>query len=266
MLDNIIRIREQHPEESADSFRKKTSNTNQLSQLHQIIDSTHLHMNQMANNILGASESGLENYDSAVINQQIIRQLDATIASLETAYTGKARSFTVVLNEFELLSVQFKSKLDLDVQSGDYVSSEASAGSESGNTGPERENQRMVYVRLFHRNMINLLSPRGALNWMRAVLESVKHSEKHGLAVYAHEEEVKRSLRGENYGYLTVRIEDEQDISDQRAPRHDEQLDCPLLTVAGIRNEDFVKLTYADYDFPIRKGVLYRPKSIMEQD
>ena len=134
VLDNIIRIREQHPEESADSFRKKTSNTNQLSQLHQIIDSTHLHMNQMANNILGASESGLENYDSAVINQQIIRQLDATIASLETAYTGKARSFTVVLNEFELLSVQFKSKLDLDVQSGDYVSSEASAGSESGNT------------------------------------------------------------------------------------------------------------------------------------
>ncbi len=201
-----------------------------------------------------------EDFNSPKVNQHIIRVLRKTVVQLEAAYKGKARSFAVILNEFDALVKQLNEKLDL------HSSVKGEAGHHVSQDSKKKVKEKKVYVRIFHRNMDTLLSPTASLNWMRPLLESVKHAEKHGLAVYANEDDIKRSLKGSGYGYLTIKISEEQDISSQRPQRYDNVLNCPLLVITDVTTDNFVKFSYDDIDFPIKNGILYRPKKLSDQD
>lgn len=264
VLNNIINIREKNPEDVTATFRKQSFKIEKLHQLNAILLKTQNIMTEQSRKIILMYEAGLENYDNPKLNQTIVEQLKQILSEIQSVYAEKARSFTVIPNEFDMLTTLLASKLDQDVIEAEYVASSSNISGEKYSTSLVDQNTRYAYVRLFHRNMTNLLSPTGTLNWMRPLLDSVKNAEKHGLTVYDSEEFARKSLRNENYGYLTIRLSEAQDITEQRAPKVDPQLNCPLLAIQNITNEDFVKFSFAGHDFPIRKGVLYRPKSILE--
>lgn len=268
VLGNIINIRKTNPVPVTELFRKQSSDIENLHKLNAILLKTKKIINEQSRQIILSYEAGLENYDCPKFNQSIVAQLKQALLEMETAYAGKARSFTVILNEFELLTTLLTSKLDQEDIETDYAVSGATMKRATHHDiadSPHDHKTRFAYVRLFHRDMKNLLSPQGSLTWMRPLLDSVKNAEKHGLTIYGDEEFARKSLRNENYGYLTIRLSDEQDLTSQRPERVDPQLNCRLLAIQNITNEDFIKFSFAGYDFPIRKGVLYRPKSIMEE-
>jgi len=267
VLNNIINIREKNPEFTADAFRKQASTIDKLHQINAILLKTLKLVTEHSREIILNYEAGLENYDCPKLNQSLIEQLHIITTDLTKIYANKSRSFTIILNEFELLDSLLGAKLDQDIFESDDPSNKMAYPCINNKTDKSALNasQRHAYVRLFHRNMANLLSPSATLNWMKPLLESVKNAEKHGLTVYDSEEYARRSLRGENYGYLTIHLNDTQDITHQRPQRHDPQLNCPLLTIQNITIEDFVKFSFGGHDFPIREGILYRPKSILDK-
>jgi hypothetical protein len=267
VLQNIIRIKEQTPEISGERFRKSISNLEKLQQLEKVLQGTQKLMTEQSRQIILTYEAGLENYDCPQLNQTIMQQLLNVVKELRPLYNEKSRSFTIILNEFERMNNQLTLKLDQEVIESDYVATEDNVWPEHAGSRVKQPMDlaiRYAYVRLFHRNMHHLLSPHASLQWIRPLLDSVKNAEKHGLTVYSNEEDAKRSLRNEHYGYLTIRLAPNQDITAERTPRHDPQLNCPLLAIRNISIDDFIRFSFSGHDFPIRKGVLYRPKSITE--
>lgn len=267
VLENIIRIKEKTPEASGETFRKSISNVEKLQQLETLLQGTQKLMTEQSRQIILTYEAGLENYDCPQLNQTIMQQLMKVIKELHQVYAEKSRSFAVILSEFEHLNAQLTLKLDQEVIEADYVATEDNAWPDHTGRSKKQATKSIMqyaYVRLFHRNMSHLLSPHAPLQWIRPLLDSVKNPEKHGLAVYGNEEDAKRSLRNENYGYLTIYLDPSQDMTAEREPRYDPQLNCPLLAIRNISIDDFVKFSFSGHDFPIQKGVLYRPKSITE--
>ncbi len=266
VLDKIISIREQTPELTGEAFRRQSSNIERLHQVNAALLKIQQIVNEQARQITITYEAGLENYDCPNVNQMIISQLTEIVTDLTQLYADKARSFSLILNEFELLTTLLINKLDRDTVEAGYIARTSLIPSEQqkGHTALHTNVPDYAYVRLFHRNMEQLLSPNATINWMRPLLESVKNAEKHGLAVYADEEYARKSLRSPNYGYLTIHLRPEQDITAQRPLRRDESLNCPLLTIQHITTEDFIKFSFAGYDFPICNGILHRPKGFTE--
>lgn len=196
----------------------------------------------------------IEHWDNPTLNKKMVDLVQQTTKKLEQLYQGKAKSFANVLNDMNQLEKQFKEKLVFDEQ---YVE-EKIAVEEKPATGGALENVSMekVYVRLFHREMENLTVAKASKGWIKPLLESVLSSEKLGLAVYSEEDNVKKSLRSDLYGYATLLIAPEKDITAQRPAKMDDKINCPLLTLSDICLEDIIQFSYQGKDYPIIKGVM----------
>jgi hypothetical protein len=86
----------------------------------------------------------------------------------------------------------------------------------------------------------------------------VRTAEKHGLGVYEHEADVIRSLKGNTYGYVTLRVKNTQDISSQRPAKVDAAIGCRLLTLDKIDISQMIKLTHQSVEYWIKDGTLHK--------
>lgn len=204
--------------------------------------------------------------DNPRLNKRLIEALEQAIGRCEQAYANKAMPFAVVLTDLRLLHSQLQSKLNIEAEDEEGLLSIQDAGSDSGQNIALKADEKLVYVRVFHKDMHNFTTPKAPLGWLRSLLDSIKTAEKHGLGVYADEESVRRSIRGHSDGYATLRITQQQDITNKRAPKIDPALGCPLLTITPVEMENFVKFTYEGVDYPFKDGLMRRPKAIIEQE
>jgi len=188
--------------------------------------------------------------------KKLLTNLDIFIASLQKLYQGKSTSFAAVLNDILALQNLFLQKFS-SVYALETPSQQTSPTT-NDKQAHHVENEKYVYVRIFHRLMSTLTTKQGNYAWVKPLLESVKHPEKHGFGVYANEDDVKKSLKDEHYGYVTLRINEEQDISHQRPEKNCPIVGCSLLTINNIEIDNMIRLTHQDISFDIKNGVLYR--------
>ena len=123
------------------------------------------------------------------------------------------------------------------------------------------DDEKLVYFRLFHREMNRLdhASRPQALNWLKPLINSINSCEKRGLAVYATEDEARRSTRNKNYCYVGVKIKKSDDVTAKRSAKKCAILGCPLLVIADLDDLQLFKLTYNDQNFPIVNGEVLKP-------
>lgn len=240
MLDNLLRIKAAAPQDNEQSgFRRQRPGSVSLEQLRHILQDF----------IDGLQTLGQEQGEHETSLFTLIQQ---TQIKLKALYEGQSTAFAVILNELTELENAVLQKSPTMTTSSDV------ALAEPASTVKLEDAVTLVYIRVFHKQLSQLLMPEADKSWLKTVLESVRESEKHGLAVYANEADAKRSLRGENYGYVTVAILPAQDITHQRRVKQDPQLLCPLLTIAPISLAQLKKLTYAEIDYTIQDGMIRR--------
>lgn len=198
----------------------------------------------------------LEYLNNPQLNQAIVEALTNAIVQCHKIYEGQSKSFAVILHDLEKLLIQCQHKLGFGDHNESIHQVERQEEKFKQNIIDE---EKLVYVRLFHKQMPTLAEEKASLVWIKSLLESIKMTEKHGLAVYDSEENVKRSLKNENYAYATLRIASKQDVTDQHAIKLDTELNCPLLTIKEVTLDNLLKLTYADKDYMIKNGVIRRP-------
>ena len=236
MLDNLLRIKSAEPVETADGgFRRQRVSTISLDEIRDILDKLML-------NLLAFIEKPQE-------STPLLQIITHAAQDLKTLYEGHSTSFAVILNEL----IELQNVLLQQFSTTKPSPEKHAMNVEIVDTAPTTIT---VYVRVFHRQLSEVGVAHKDLSWLKVLLNSVQESEKHGLAVYAHEDEVRRAMRGENYAYVTVEIQPSQDITTQRRVRQDPQLHCNLLTIAPIKLEQLKKLTYAETDYVIENGMI----------
>ena len=236
MLDNLLRIKSVSPQQEGEQggFRRQRQDSVSLEQLQSLLSD------------FTQALSHQDTDDNAIL-LDIIQNM---VNKLTKLYEGKSTAFAVILNELNALENALLQKFPQKHENQDIVSSKHE------HIQKAHKNLTYVYVRVVNRQIPLLLLPQSDHSWVKTLLDSARDSEKHGLAVYANEEDVKRSLRGENYGYIAVAITDEQDITSQRRVKQDPQLQCQLLTLAPVDLDQLKKLTYAETEYLIENGLI----------
>lgn len=189
--------------------------------------------------------------DNPQVNQKLLALIQKALHASE-----RIKPQGLLTKQLSALQQRFKQSLDTNV-------SEEALAQERGEIGQIKlkEDEKLVFVRLYHKEMLKLGTELEAVpNWTSALLSTIKHSERHGLAVYATEAEARRCSRAERYCYVTLIIKKQEDLSAQRRPKQDVLHQVPLLTIANLAVPKFVKLTYRQKVFPIERGVLLLPK------
>ncbi|MBB72290.1 MAG: hypothetical protein CMF50_07820 [Legionellales bacterium] len=198
----------------------------------------------------------IEDWDDPKVNRKLIQFLDEAIQGCEQAYEGHSRSFAVILSDLEKLRMICGEKLSLS----EGVPAKATTERTAVNLATQAELEKQtVYVRLFHKDMTTLNSPNPATGWIKPLFESIKLAEKHGLAIYEDEDNARKSLKDDRYGYVEVTIMPEQDITDKRPPKQDTAQGCTLLTVENIQVDQMKRFHHQGVDYPIIGGVLQTP-------
>ncbi len=249
ILDNIIKIKQQTPVEG-EGFRRKSGNVDLLSELAESLkglkrDTAHVEQ------VFTSQQA-----TAVQCNKQILKVLSKAIERCVAAYEGKARSFAMILQDLEKIEGLFKERLILRIASKEDLAEQKYKQNVRVN-----EDEKLVYVRVFHREMAKLGVPNAPLAWARPLLESVKFAEKSGLAIYGSEEAVKKTLKNDSYGYVTLKVNQEQDTSSNYPEKTDPTTGATLLTIANVRIEQIMKLTHAEVDYPVIEGRLRPPKS-----
>ncbi len=197
----------------------------------------------------------IEDWDNPQLNVKLLQAVESAIEQCEHLYEGKARSFAVVLNDLESVHRLLSAKLNTQALDAADSTGQQQIIVEQDDLASD---QRLVYVRIFHRGMSSLSTGQGSMTWVKPLLDSVKSAEKHGLAIYEHEEEAQKSLKNDNYSYLTVAVKNTQDITHERPEKYDTHIGCRLLTITDIQLADIIKLTHNGVDYPIKDGVIRR--------
>lgn len=249
VLNNILKIKQQTTDDT-EGFRKKASNTDLL----QTLMDNLLHLERSLSQLQATWAQ--KPIPPEQRNQELLEALKSTITACEQAYEGKARSFAMILQDLERAYNVFYEKL-LTPQD---VNGALQAGLSKAAALPSH--QKKVFVRLFHREMAKLGAPGASVAWAKPLLDSIKYAEKLGLAIYADEEVVKKSLKNECYGYVTLRIDQQQDISVDYPNKIDQTLDAPLLTIHDITPEQLVSLSHRGVEYPIVEGRIRPPKQL----
>jgi hypothetical protein len=197
--------------------------------------------------------------DDPELNRKLLVALKKTIDTCEDIYARhKVVTFGVIHRKLQELYQTYSDSLDQD---SDLKEQEATA---SGIPIPAPglvhaellADEKLVYVRLYHRNMDKFLDPEWQQTWFRPLLDSVKNSERHGLAVFDKADDANLSIKGSQYAYVTLRIKENQDITAQRSPRLDPELKCRLLVIDRITDANIIAFNYQGKSFPVRNGVL----------
>jgi hypothetical protein len=258
IIGRILKIKKDMPEENeCAGFRRHGQKTELLQNLQEILSKLRDQVGNIEERLAGGEVRDFEKRDDPRLNQAILDLLVAAIAACHQAYANQSKSFAVLLQDLErlLLHCQRKAECASDDDSPEQATKRIQQHKE------ETSNDEMlVYVRVFHRQMPALLEEKSSLMWLKSLLESVKLAEKHGLAVYEREDEVKHSLKNECYAYATLKIARKQNVTDQRQPKVDPRLGAHLLTIEPVELKNLLKLTYSGRDYLIEDGIVRRPK------
>lgn len=253
-LDKILQIRAAAPaSDGENTFRGQKSSQAFLQSLQMLLQTNRNSLNTLSLQAERASVK-LDFHLLDTLNQDILNFVQTLVSSLQALYAGKATTFANVLTDFiELQNCLLQKMLKPTEQLIAKTQTEKKSVKLSGE-------HKLVYVRVFHKEMTNLSLEHGNYSWIKSLFDSVKSAEKHGLAIYEHKENVIESLkgRGQNVGFVTLRINESQDISQQRPGRFDTQMGCPLLTIKDIESDNFVSLTHHGVEYQIKDNVLIR--------
>lgn len=188
------------------------------------------------------------------LSDRLLKAIEHYIQSLRKIYQGKSTSFASVLNDILALDNLFLQKLETT----EVVTTQSMSIDKTSIDTSINEDQKFVYIRIFHKQMPTLITGIGDFAWVKPLLESVCQAEKHGFGVYENEQDVEKSLKDEHYGYVKVKINKNQDITHQRPEKICPMVGCPLLTVEHIELNDIMQLTHENKQYDIKNGVLYR--------
>lgn len=175
----------------------------------------------------------MDRMDDPYLNYVLLNMVTEAITRMETCYAGQATSFAILLNELTRLSHALHSQLTISadpVETAQTISKQDYERHNDLQTG----DQKMIYIRVFHRDLPKLGETADGMNCIPILLEMVKFCEKNGLAVYDEWSLAERSLRNESYGFFSACINISQDLSAYAPRKRDRYLDCALLTVQKV--------------------------------
>lgn len=264
MLRRVMQIRASAPvSEDEQTFRGAQMSRSAVPQLYEMLEKLGKAVSTLQDVLIRADQ--LEPEEEAKLDAQVIekllKMLAAAVKHCSDIYSERSSTFAMILKDLILLNDIVCSKLTVPNQEPTHRDAEDSIITDGLADTPELvvgADEKLVYVRVFYRKMATLSTGKGHLQWLKPLLDSVKHAEKHGFAVYEHEEDVVRSLKGEAYGYVTLKIKITQDISAQRPSKVDPALGCRLLTITGVDIGNMVKLTHQSVTYRICDGVLHK--------
>lgn len=264
MLRNVMQIRAQAPvTEDEPTFRSAKNAQSSVPQLFEMLDKLDKAIVTLEEVLAKAAQAKPDemHHLEEQIAEKLLKMLAAAVSHCEIIYAQRSNSFAMILQDLSLLLEIVRSKLGTTgLHHIKHDTLDTVVIDEPKDT-PDiivADDEKMVYVRIFHREMTNLSGKKGGLQWIKPLLDSVKYSEKHGLAVYEHESDVLKSLKGEAYGYVTLKIKNTQDISHQRPPKVDQAIGCRLLTIANVDLDEMIKLTHQSIEYWIRDGMLHK--------
>ncbi len=175
----------------------------------------------------------VDRMDDPYLNYILLNMVREAITRMETCYAGQATSFAILLNELTRLSHALHSQLTLSEHPIDAAEGLAKLNQTLG-SGLQSGEQKMIYIRVFHRDLPKLGETAEGMNCIPILLEMVRFCEKNGLAVYDEWTLAERSLRNESYGFFSACIDASQDLSAYAPAKRDRYLDCALLTIQKV--------------------------------
>lgn len=251
VLEKIIDIKVQNPVAPAETFiRRKAggSSTQVLNDLLSLCANLFKDILQVEKN-LQHMPTGKE--DSPTLNQQLVSLLDNTISECQRIYSGQAQTFAILLNDLTTMTQMLRQKMIFE------ESTSTSWEEHHGKTSSAlKEGQKLVYIRVYHRELPKLTQKKAAVSFFKPLIEMVKHAERHGLAVYDEDTFAEKSLKNDAYGYFTVCIDSTQDISHERAPKEDPALGCRLLTLSKVDPQQLQEFSHNGIHYAIVDGVI----------
>lgn len=265
VLQNVMHIRARAPVmDDEPTFRGAATHQAAVPQMCNILQKLAEHVSTMEHTLeeISAQVPAADNVEIK-LREKLLQLMAAAVKKCEEVYANKAPSFAMVLHDLTVLNHLLQEKL--------VVNHKQASGSDTTiiidrpADVPEivlAEDEKLVYIRLFHREMAVLQTGKGNLNWIKPLLDSAKHSEKHGLAVYESDDDVRRSLKGDAYGYITAKIKNSQDISHLRPVKSDPALGCRLLTIGNLELSNMLKLTHHAVEYWIRDGMLHKVETM----
>lgn len=204
-----------------------------------------------------------QDMDDPTLNKSLLKVLDKVINGMDSVYQRyNIVTFGVLQRKLKELQKKYSEELrqeeqesgaDLNPKNGpNYIPSFYAKRAVA--LKPLEADEKYVYVRLYHRNMDKFLDPIWQDNWLRPLLESVRNAQRHGLAVYAQEEEVIRATKSLHYAYVTVLINKNQDITDARPRRFDHDVGVPLLVIQSVLEKNILSFHYQGQKFMLKNG------------
>ncbi len=197
----------------------------------------------------------VERMDDPYLNYVLLNMVAEAITRMQACYAGQATSFAILLNELMRLSHAVHSQLVIQQDPIVAVQSISKADYQRQNK-PQSKDEKMVYIRVFHRELPKLGETADGMNCIPILLEMVKFCEKNGLAVYDEWALAERSLRNDSYGFFSACIQVSQDLSPYTAPKRDRYLDCALLTVQKIELSQLRQFKHRDKSYWVQKDKL----------
>ncbi|MCD6045825.1 MAG: hypothetical protein K0R48_988 [Gammaproteobacteria bacterium] len=197
----------------------------------------------------------VEHMNEPYLNYVLLNVITEAITEMEACYAGQTTSFAILLNELMLLSHDLRSQLDVNSDPAGETESISKEDYTRQNT-PQKKDEKMIYIRVFHRDLPKLGETADGMNCIPILLEMVKFCEKNGLAVYSEWALAERSLRNDSYGFFSACIHVSQDVSLYTAPKRDRYLDCALLTIQKVELSQLRQFKHRDKIYWVQKDKL----------
>lgn len=197
----------------------------------------------------------MEHMDDPYLNYVLLNMISEAITKMEACYAGQATSFAILLNELMRLSHELHSGLAVNPDPAGGTQRVAQEDYQRY-TMPQGKDEKMIYIRVFHRDLPKLGETAEGMNCIPILLEMAKFCEKNGLAVYDEWALAERSLRNDSYGFFSACINISQDLSLYTAPKRDRYLDCALLTVQKIELSQLRQFKHRDKVYWVQKDKL----------
>lgn len=198
----------------------------------------------------------VENMDDPYLNYILLSMVTEAITKMEACYAGQATSFAILLNELMRLSHELHTQLTVSQDSTGEETKKSAKENSKRQSMPQGQNEKMVYIRVFHRDLPKLGEAVDGMSCIPILLEMVKFCEKNGLAVYDDWGLAERSLRNDSYGFFSACINVSQDLSLYTAPKRDRYLDCALLTIQKIELSQLRQFKHRDKVYWVQKDKL----------
>lgn len=197
----------------------------------------------------------LDRMDDPYLNYVLLNMVTEAITRMETCYAGQATSFAILLNELTRLSHALHSQLTITADPAEAAQAMSKQGHELQNAA-QTGDQKMIYIRVFHRDLPKLGETAEGMNCIPVLLEMVRFCEKNGLAVYDEWSLAERSLRNDSYGFFSACINVSQDLSAHAPSKRDRYLDCALLTVQKVELFQLRQFKHRDKVYWVQKDKL----------